>query len=581
MTQPASSNRTRNTTPDLTSANWAPDEGKNALAAQLRMREIAGHATGENGAVTVAFGPYAARAGLEALKQGGTAADAALTTALAQVALTAGGPISYFGIMSLVYFDAQTGTTHTMNAEWNTVAGESDPMSIPGGLDFSSPDALRGAGEPSGRTALVGGFLKGVEAAHTRFGTLPFASLFQPAIEVAEHGVPVSSFLAKDLAFRAPDLNRLPATREIFLKPDGAPYTEGETLCQPKLAETLRRIAAEGTDYIYGGEWGRKLVDAVQVDGGKMTLADLTDYDVIWSDALHAPIGNGYTVATAPHPNFGGTALIEAQNLADVAGLGQGPHWTQSADTLRTAVNIAAVASAFSSEESLAATFPGIDFSPESRVTRAHAEKLWKLINEHHTAVPWKQTSPMHSDDVVAVDNRGNIAAITHSINCVLWGKTAINIDGISIGDPASFQQELIARTSPGERLPAPTETGILFKDGKATLGFASMNVGLHEKTFQCLLNHTHFGMTVEESINTPDFFAPQIDLTTGELILNVPAGKFDHDILNGTGYAWRELSVDDARMGEGIWIAIERDPTTGSVQAASHNRTNSDAHAY
>ena len=76
--------------------------------------------------------------------------------------------------MSLVYYDAGAGTVHTMNAEWNTVLGEDDPLTIPGGTDMSSPRGMYGT-EVGGRTALVGGFMKGVGAAHERFGRLPWA----------------------------------------------------------------------------------------------------------------------------------------------------------------------------------------------------------------------------------------------------------------------------------------------------------------------------------------------------------------------------------------------------------------------
>jgi gamma-glutamyltranspeptidase/glutathione hydrolase len=90
---------------DLTSASWQPGERDAYLTAQSAVRGRAGTATGRNGAVTVAYGAYAARAGLAALKQGGT---------------------------SVVHQDAKTGAVHTMNAEWNTVAAETDPRSIPG-----------------------------------------------------------------------------------------------------------------------------------------------------------------------------------------------------------------------------------------------------------------------------------------------------------------------------------------------------------------------------------------------------------------------------------------------------------------
>jgi gamma-glutamyltranspeptidase/glutathione hydrolase len=191
----------------------------------------------------------------------------------------------------------------------------------------------------------------------------------------------------------------------------------------------------------------------------------------------------------------------------------------------------------------------------------------------------WGQQVPKHSDDVVAIDKEGNIAAITHSINCVDWGKTAIFVDGVSIGDPASFQQVQIAKVKPGGRLPAPTETGILFKDGQPVLGFASMGSGLHHRTFQCLLNVTRFGMAVDEAINTPDFFIPGDDLKTRKQFLQVPRGRFPQQVLNDLGIAYKEYDAGAERLGgEGVWVAISRDPKTGELRAGSHNRNNSAA---
>jgi gamma-glutamyltranspeptidase/glutathione hydrolase len=88
--------------------------------------------------------------------------------------------------------------------------------------------------------------------------------------------------------------------------------------------------------------------------------------------------------------------------------------------------------------------------------------------------------------------------------------------------------------------------------------------------------------MSVEEAINTPDFFLPSTDPKTGETTLMVPEGRFDAKILDGTGYAWREMPLEEARWGgEGKWVAISRDPQTRMLHAASHNRNNSDALAF
>jgi gamma-glutamyltranspeptidase/glutathione hydrolase len=568
---------------DLSPASWPKGEYDRFMKAQGVDRTTAGAAKGTHGAVTVAYNGLAAGAGLEALKQGGNAIDAVMTGALAQIALGAGAPVSYFGIMSLIYHDAKTGKTHSMNAEWNTVSGENDAKTIPGAIDFSSTEALQGKGAVSGRTALVGGFMKGVEAGHKKFGRLPFASLFDPAIYVAEQGMPVTPMLAEIFQFRDKDIRRLPETRATLVKPDGKAYVEGDVFRQPRLAETLRAVARDGADYMYGGEWGKKLIAAIQADGGKMTLDDLKNYKVIWADPLEAPLRGGYSIRTSPTPNFGGVSLIEAQNLADAAGLCGAEHWSKSSASLKKALEITQLFGiSMFPKAAQEAIYPGIDFSPESRVKKEHAKALWNLIESGKTFTKWKRTTPMHSDDIVAIDSEGNIAAITHSINCVNWGKTAINIDGVSIGDPAAFQQASVAQVTPGQRLPAPTETGVVFKDGVPVLGFASMGAGLHQRTFQGLLNVTCFGMDVETAINTPDFFLPLPDPKTGETVLNVPEGRFDKAVLAATGIAWKEMPLAQARLGgEGKWVAISRDPKSGVLHAASHNRNNSAAVAY
>jgi len=331
---------------------------------------------------------------------------------------------------------------------------------------------------------------------------------------------------------------------------------------------------------MYEGPWAAKLVAAVQADGGKMALEDLAAYDVIWDKPLVAPIGQGYSIYTNPPPNLGGAAMIEAQLLAEASGLATEPHWTKSAMSLKKALDITQVASLqYWPDATLRQLYPGIGFSLADRTSGVRAAQLWQRIQAGATPFRWKsQASAGHSDDVVAIDRAGNIAAITQSINCVDWGRTAINVDGISIGDPASFQQAQIARIPPGARLPAPTETGILFKDGVPVLGFASMGSGLHQRTFQALLNVTRFGMTVDEAINTPDFFLPSLD-GAGRLAARVPKGKFPAAVLEATGYAFEEIEATNMRFGgEGLWVAISRDPKTGALRAASHNRNNSAA---
>jgi gamma-glutamyltranspeptidase / glutathione hydrolase len=570
------------TVKNLSPALWPKGEYERFLAAQDVERSAADAASGRNGAVTVTCNGLAARAGLEALRRGGTAMDASLTAALTQVALTAGAPVSYFGMLSLVYYDAKSGKVYTMNAEWNTVRGETSPATIPGGLNLSSREGVRGTAV-SGRTALVGGFMKGVGAAHRRFGRLPFARLFDPAIYVAEHGMPVTARLAGYFSLRAEDLARLPATRDIFLKGDGSPYVQGEIFKQPALARTLRAVASQGPDYMYKGPWAEKLVAAVQADGGKMTLEDLAAYEVSWEEPLVVTLG-GYQIQTMPPPNAGGVNLIEAQQLALASGLASGPHWTKSGASLRKALDVTQIFGlGYLSDQLRAQLFPGLDLSVSSRVSPAYAAELWKRMQAGPGPFRWKTPAGHHSDGVVAIDRDGNIAALVQSINSVLWGRTAINIDGVSVGDPASFQQAQIAKVPPGSRLPGPTETGILFRNGRPLLGFTSIGAGLHQRTFQALANMMHFGMTVDEAVNAADFLLPDTDMKTGQLTFRVPEGRYPTAVLDEVGYRYQEMASTDRMfaVSEGLWVGISRDPKTGVLRAASYNRGNSAAVAW
>ena len=361
----------------------------------------------------------------------------------------------------------------------------------------------------------------------------------------------------------------------------GPPTVRGEVFRQPALAATLEVIQTRGADHMYKGPWADRLVAAVKADGGRMTREDLEAYDVIWSDPLVRQVGD-IEIASLPAPNEGGVALIEAQQLALAAGLGRGGHWSGSGEVLKQTLSIAlARMVTYLPDEVQKKRYPDVRFDAESRMTAANARAYWGHLARGETPLPIA-TAPKHSDDVVVIDAEGNMAAITHSINCVFWGKTAINIDGISIGDPASYQQALIAKTGPGKRLPDPTETGIVLKAGKPVLAFSSMGSGLHERTLQGLVNVFRYGMTVDQAIDAPDFFFPMFDPAVGGVVLPVPAGRIPSLVLDASGIRYREIPTEQMRLGgEGTWVAISRDPATGRIRASSNNRNNSTALAY
>lgn len=335
------------------------------------------------GMVTATTGAAAVEAGLDMLRQGGSAADAAVATALSQVCLAAGSWVSYAGIYTMVYFDAASGKTHNLNAAYNTVREEADPQSIPG-IQLSQ---IRADGisafcydSPSGRTALTPGFMAGIAATHERFGKLPIAAVFAPAIRCAEEGFSWTEGQARQYAFRERVLARLPETRAVFVKPNGSPYSVGEVFKQPLLAQTLRRAAREGVrDYMYRGEWAQKLVAVVQRDGGRITLSDLADYHVLWSEPARGTY-HGYDIYSHGLPAVGGVNLIEAMNLAEIAELSTLGRYAESPHALCGLAQVAkagfllgpsALGSTADTNQAIRAL--QLDLSLRSRLTKATA----------------------------------------------------------------------------------------------------------------------------------------------------------------------------------------------------------------
>ena len=539
-------------------------------------------AHGRQGAVSTTHHAFTTRVGLEALKQGGSAMDAALAVSLAQITLGAGDHISFFGIFGMVHHDANSGEILSLNAGWKTCRDEREPLSIPGsGLGLTNDVHDMISGLPNGRAILVGGFMKAVEAAHVRFGKLPFARLFDAAIELAEEGFVLTEKMAMgiDLAQRA--LFRLPETRQIFFNEHGRPYRVGQLFRQPTLAATLREVAQHGAEYMYTGPWARRCVEAVQREGGRMTMADLADYEVIWAEP-HRLHRNGYEVALLGAPNAGSVSLIEALNLADAAGLRAKGHWSHSAESLRDLATLCQAALIGQvPREYLPPPFNALDFSDASRVTQEHAQALWAALS-----APGSFAAPMvkgtHSDAVVAADRDGRMVSIVHSSNNPFWGATGLMVDGVSVHDAAGFQQGAVAAAGPGGLMPMPVEIGMVLKDGVAEAAFSSMCMGLHSKTVAAVLSMIDFDMDVVDANAAPALALPEIDMAQPfPPRMRVAEGEFSDEVLESSGLAFTVLPKMDAWLAEGHWIGVQRDAKTGALVASSPRLTDGQAGAY
>ena len=565
---------------DLSPRTWPEGElqrYENLFGAEKPLAES------KTGIVVSTTAAAAARAGLEALNRGGSAVDAVMTHALAEITLWASCCVSHAGFMDLMVFEAATGEVHHLNGGWNTVLGEDDPLSIPGD------------GVPSGRASLVPGFMAGLEAAHGRFGKLPFAALFGPAIYFAEEGFEVLPMLEGMIAARKDVLSRRPETKAVFTKEDGSWYVTGDRFSQPELARTLRQVAAEGADYMYQGSWAEKLVAAVQSEGGKMTLEDLKRYEPIWRAPLRSTF-RGYDVHATAQPNLGGVNMVEALNLVERADLGSLGHYTESPEALFRLTRIARLMDIMGTSLTHHVTptalierhAPGIATAPPQRTTKEAAKKLWQAMQTdgwdqlNIAAYEWQPdpSSGNHSDAVVAVDAEGNAAALLHTINTALWGTTGIFVDGVAIADSGKYQQTKIARTGPGRRLPIETNPVLISKGGKPVLVSSSIGMGVHEQTFQAIVNVLEYGLDPKAAAESPQVLRPMgggMDRAMGVDTENpaaqaVEEGAFDADLLakvRAMQQPMQELPPEAAAGWRGYWVGIHVDPQTGIRRGA------------
>ena len=177
---------------------------------------------------------------------------------------------------------------------------------------------------------------------------------------------------------------------------------------------------------------------------------------------------------------------------------------------------------------------------------------------------------PQHSDGIVVVDQWGNMAVIVHSINTLNWGSTGIFVDGISIPDSASFQQEAIAQISPGGRLPDATNPLIIFREGQPILGSSAIGSCLNEKTLQVILNILDFGLDPKTAVDMVYFRSPWWPNHWDHQI--VREGDFDKSILDGVQAKGQKIKeVKSQKITEnGFWAGIYINPETQALEGAT-----------
>ena len=253
----------------------------------------------------------AARIGVDVLRRGGNAVDAAVAVGFAlAVTLPRAGNLGGGGFM-LVHL---AGPKRTVAIDYREAAPADTTRDV--FLDASGaavPEKSRDTGLAVG----VPGTVAGLAFAWRRYGSGKFslAELVTPAARLASEGIPVEDDLADSLG-QTRRLSRWPSSAKIFFHPDGAPLRRGERLTQPDLADTIEAIGRDGESAFYEGEAAAKIVASVGAAGGRMTLDDLKSYRAIEREPVRGT-SRGHDIVSMPPPSSGGVHVIELLNILE------------------------------------------------------------------------------------------------------------------------------------------------------------------------------------------------------------------------------------------------------------------------
>jgi gamma-glutamyltranspeptidase/glutathione hydrolase len=458
---------------------------------------------GRDGMVVTSVSP-AAPVGQVVLERGGNAVDAAVASAFAAAVAHPFSSGLGGGLFAVVY-DAASGETVTLDAR------EAAPASASAEFYRENPDSIRKGKHSVG----VPGFVQGVWAIHQRYGTLPWAELIEPAIVLAENGVPVSIWHQRMVNYAAPALEDFPETRRIQTV-DGAAPPLGWMLKQTDLAETLRVIQKKGGQALAVGALAKKIEQATE---GVVTELDLARYEAKWREPIRGSY-RGYEIAAMPPPSSGGVLLVEMLNVLqrfDLAEKGNG-----SSDYIHLVGSTMKLAFA-----DRARHLGDPDFYPvpvERLTSMEYADELAGRLREDGQPRVIETLAAPPDDagttQVSILDRAGNAVALTQTINTLFGSKITVPGTGIVLNnemDDFSIDKETpnlwdavgadANSVAPGKRPLSSMTPLVVMKDGRPVMALGSpMGTLIISTVLQTLLNTIDFGYDAQQAVMAPRF---------------------------------------------------------------------------
>jgi gamma-glutamyltranspeptidase / glutathione hydrolase len=457
----------------------------------------------------------AAKIGVDILRRGGNAVDAAVAVGFAlAVTLPRAGNLGGGGFM-LIY----------LAKERKTVAidyRETAPADTPADTFLNEKgEAVAAKSRDTGLAAGVPGTVAGLSLALANYGSgkLSLAELVAPAVALARHGLDVEDDLADSLRHAQARLKRWPGAAQIFLHTDGTPLGRGDRLVQSDLAALLDAIGRDGARAFYEGPVAEKIVASVRAAGGRMTQDDLKSYRAVERTPLHG-FYRGHEIVAMPPPSSGGVHIIELLNVLEGFPL--------AAQGASSAANFHLMAEAMKFAYADRAKYLGdpdqVPVPVEDLISKAYAEHLRAEILPAHTKpsaeikaldpIPYESDQTTHFS---IVDNEGNAVANTYTLNFSYGLGLVAEGTGILLnnelddfaakpGAPNAYGLVGGAANAPGPRKRplssmAPT---LVFRDGELELVTGSPG-GSRIITIvtEIILDVVDFGMNIADATET------------------------------------------------------------------------------
>jgi len=456
--------------------------------------------------MVVAAHPLAAQAGLDMLKEGGNAVDAAVATAFA---LNAAEPFAsgIGGGGFMVIYLAKPKKVTTVNFR------EKAPAAATPTMFANKGEALEQWRTERGTAVGVPGMLAGWSYALEKYGTKSLAEAARRAIEIADGGFPVSPTFSTINKDEYEKLLKNAGEATCYLN-GGVAYEPGDTFKNPELAGTLRLITTKGIQEFYRGEIARKIVAAVRAKDGVMTLEDLAGYEPEEMTPLQATYKD-FTIYTLPPPGSGGLHLLQLLNIVE-----NWPLKTWGHNTVAYIHHLSeAMRFIFADREHYLGDPDFVTIPVAGLLSKDHARRTRERIAPDKIAAsyPYGEFDPAqekkeNTTHVCVIDKDGNIVSLTQSINDFFGTGIIPEGTGFLLNDHmADFSTNPKSPNAPNPNRRPVSSMGplIMFKKGEPFLVLGSPGgTRIFPSLAQIILNIVDFGMSLDEAIEEPRFFS-------------------------------------------------------------------------